>query len=56
VRRLFLERFCDAVRAGRTPDVTAADGLAVQAFIDGAYRAIEEAQPVTLPTGETATA
>jgi hypothetical protein len=31
---------------GRTPDVTAADGLAVQAFIEAAYRSAERGERV----------
>jgi predicted dehydrogenase len=37
-RRLFVDRFCAAVLESRPPDVTAEDGLAVQAFVDAAYR------------------
>jgi 2-desacetyl-2-hydroxyethyl bacteriochlorophyllide A dehydrogenase len=47
-RRVFVERFADAVLSGRPPEVTAADGLAVQAFLDAGYRAIEDGEPVTL--------
>jgi 2-desacetyl-2-hydroxyethyl bacteriochlorophyllide A dehydrogenase len=47
-RRLFVERFAQAIAAGRKPDVTAADGLAVQAFIDAAYRAISSGEPVAI--------
>lgn len=47
-RRIFVERFAGAVRDGRPPDVTAGDALAVQAFVDAAYRAIESGQPVTV--------
>jgi len=52
VRRIFVERFAEAVRAGRPPDVTAADGLSVQAVIDAAYRSIEDGTPVHLETPE----
>ena len=48
VRRLFVERFADAVLAGRQPDVTADDAVAVQAFVDAAYRSIEERRPIDL--------
>jgi predicted dehydrogenase/NADPH:quinone reductase-like Zn-dependent oxidoreductase len=37
-RRLFVDHFCAAVLESRPPDVTAGDGLAVQAFVDAAYR------------------
>jgi UDP-N-acetyl-2-amino-2-deoxyglucuronate dehydrogenase len=37
-RRIFVDRFCDAVLESRPPDVTAEDGLAVQAFVEAAYR------------------
>jgi predicted dehydrogenase len=47
-RRVFVERFAQAIRDGRSPDVTAADALAVQRFIDAAYRAIDTGHRVTL--------
>ncbi|HEV2787170.1 MAG TPA: Gfo/Idh/MocA family oxidoreductase, partial [Solirubrobacteraceae bacterium] len=47
-RRVFVERFAAAVRGGRSPDVTAHDALAVQAFIDGAYGAIASGKPVQI--------
>ncbi|MEA2218613.1 MAG: hypothetical protein QOJ35_1239 [Solirubrobacteraceae bacterium] len=47
-RRIFVERFAQAIRDGRPPDVTADDALAVQAFVDAAYRAIETGQAVAL--------
>lgn len=53
-RRIFVERFAQAVRDGRLPDVTADDALAVQAFVDAAYRAIETGQPVALGRREVA--
>jgi 2-desacetyl-2-hydroxyethyl bacteriochlorophyllide A dehydrogenase len=37
-RRVYLERFAAAVLAGAPPDITAADGMAVQACVDGVYR------------------
>jgi 2-desacetyl-2-hydroxyethyl bacteriochlorophyllide A dehydrogenase len=52
VRQIFVERFADAVRAGRSPDVTAADGLSVQSFIDAAYRSIQDGRPVSVAAGE----
>jgi predicted dehydrogenase len=39
-RRTFVDRFAQAIRDGRQPDVTAADALAVQAFVDAAYSAV----------------
>ena len=47
-RTLFVEAFCDAVLAGRPPEVTGGDGLAVQQFVEAAYRSIEEDRPVSL--------
>jgi predicted dehydrogenase len=47
-RRVFVERFAQAIRAGRRPDVTAGDALAVQAFVDAAYRAIDTGHAVTI--------
>lgn len=40
-RTTFVERFAAAVLSGRTPDVTAADGLAVQAVVDAVYRSAD---------------
>lgn len=54
IRRIFVERFAGAVLAGRAPDVTAGDGLATQAFVDAAYRSIEEGRAVDVPTSERA--
>jgi len=54
IRRIFVERFAAAVLAGRAPDVTAGDGLATQAFVDAAYRSIEEGRPVDVPASERA--
>ncbi len=42
-RRVFVDRFCDAVLESRPPDVTAEDGLAVQAFVEAAYRSAAQA-------------
>jgi 2-desacetyl-2-hydroxyethyl bacteriochlorophyllide A dehydrogenase len=47
-RRVFVERFAQAVRDGRSPDVTPGDALAVQAFIEAAYRAVESGDKVVL--------
>jgi UDP-N-acetyl-2-amino-2-deoxyglucuronate dehydrogenase len=51
-RRVFVERFAQAIRDGRSPDVTAGDALAVQAFIEAAYRAVETAERVALEGDE----
>ena len=45
-RRIFVEQFAAAVFEGREPDVTPADGLAVQAFVDAAYRAVESGERI----------
>ena len=47
-RRIFVERFAEAIRSGGEPDVSAADGLAVQAFVDAAYRAVQSGHSVAL--------
>jgi UDP-N-acetyl-2-amino-2-deoxyglucuronate dehydrogenase len=48
-RAVFVERFADAVLAGREPDVTVADAFAVQAFVDAAYRSMAKGgEPVTI--------
>ncbi len=49
-RTAFVERFAACVLEGRQPDVTAADGLAVQAVVDAVYRSIRTGgrQPVQL--------
>jgi predicted dehydrogenase len=54
VRTAFFEQFADAVLEGREPDVTPADGLAVQAFVDAVYRSVrsgrsEPVEPVGAP-------
>jgi len=41
MRARYLSRLATAIHEGRPPDVTAADGLAVQAFVEAAYRAGE---------------
>jgi predicted dehydrogenase len=45
-RRVFVERFATAILEGRPVDVAPRDGLAVQAFVDAAYRAIETGESV----------
>ena len=47
-RVTFVERFADAVSSGRPVDIPAVDGLAVQAFIEAAYRAAEEGTSVAV--------
>ena len=53
-RRVYVERFAQAIRDGRPPDVTPADALAVQTFVDAAYRAIETGQQVEVGAREAA--
>jgi predicted dehydrogenase len=45
VRRVLVERFASAVLDQREPDVTAGDGLAVQAFVDAVYRSMRSGRP-----------
>ena len=40
-RAVYLSRLATAIDRGDTPDVTAEDGLAVQAIIEAAYRSSE---------------
>lgn len=40
-RAVFLSRFATAIHQGREPDIGAGDGIAVQAFIEAAYRAAD---------------
>jgi 2-desacetyl-2-hydroxyethyl bacteriochlorophyllide A dehydrogenase len=40
IRAVFASRFATALDRGEAPDVTVEDGLAVQAFIEAAYRSI----------------
>jgi 2-desacetyl-2-hydroxyethyl bacteriochlorophyllide A dehydrogenase len=46
IRAVFVSRFATAIDRGDEPDVTAADGLAVQALIEAAYRSSEAGAPV----------
>ena len=46
MRARYLSRLATAIHEGRPPDVTAEDGLAVQAFVEAAYRAGEVGQGV----------
>jgi predicted dehydrogenase len=45
IRAVFVSRFATAIDRGEEPDVTAADGLAVQALIEAAYRSSELGAP-----------
>jgi 2-desacetyl-2-hydroxyethyl bacteriochlorophyllide A dehydrogenase len=47
IRAAYISRFATAVAEGRQPDITAADGLAVQAFIEAAYRAADQGSGVS---------
>lgn len=46
IRALFVSRFATAIDRGDEPDVTAEDGIAVQALIEAAYRSSAEGAPV----------
>jgi predicted dehydrogenase len=46
IRAIYFSRLATAIDAGNPPDVTAEDGLAVQAFIEAAYRSSESGQEV----------
>ncbi|MGH3004333.1 MAG: Gfo/Idh/MocA family oxidoreductase [Gaiellaceae bacterium] len=46
IRAVYLSRLATAIDRGEEPDVSAADGLAVQAFIEAAYRSSELSAPV----------
>ncbi len=51
-RTVFVERFAAAVLSGGRPDVTAEDGVAVQAVVEAAYRSAQEGGvPVAVPPG-----
>lgn len=47
IRAVFLSRFASALDRGVEPDVSPADGLAVQAFMEAAYRSIERGSAVS---------
>jgi 2-desacetyl-2-hydroxyethyl bacteriochlorophyllide A dehydrogenase len=47
-RAAFVERFAVAIHEGADPDVTVADSLAVQGFIEAAYRSVAQGRPVSL--------
>jgi predicted dehydrogenase/NADPH:quinone reductase-like Zn-dependent oxidoreductase len=56
-RRVYVERFAAAVREGRPAEVSAADGLAVQAFVEAAYQSAEQGGiPVDVPSYASADA
>ena len=55
-REAFVTRFAEAVLDGRAPDVTAADGLAVQAVVEAAYASAERGTGVALSELDGATA
>lgn len=46
IRAVYLSRLSTAIERGEDPDVSAEDGLAVQAFIEAAYRSSELSAPV----------
>jgi predicted dehydrogenase/threonine dehydrogenase-like Zn-dependent dehydrogenase len=46
MRARYLSRLATAIHEDRAPDVTAADGLAVQAFVEAAYRSGEKGHGV----------
>lgn len=48
MRALYLSRLATAIHEGRQPEVTADDGLAVQAFVEAAYRSGDTGQGVRL--------
>jgi 2-desacetyl-2-hydroxyethyl bacteriochlorophyllide A dehydrogenase len=47
IRAIFFSRLATALDRGEPPDITANDGLAVQAFIEAAYRSSESGQSVS---------
>lgn len=52
-REIFVQRFAEAVRAGKTPEVSAEDGLAVQRIIEAAYVSQQKAQPMEVLSNYT---
>ncbi len=46
IRAVYLSRLATSLDAGRAPDVTAEDGLAVQAIIEAAYRSSAEQRAI----------
>jgi predicted dehydrogenase len=51
---VYFERFADAVLDERPPEITLADGLAVQEVVEAAYASAASGAPVRI--GETAVA
>jgi predicted dehydrogenase len=49
-RTVFVERFAAAVLEQREPDVTALDGLAVQAFVEAVYSSAATGRPERVAT------
>jgi predicted dehydrogenase len=47
IRAIYFSRLATAIDAGNPPDITGDDGLAVQAFIEAAYRSSESGQQVS---------
>ncbi|MCL1474512.1 bi-domain-containing oxidoreductase [Argonema antarcticum] len=45
-REIFVQRFAEAVRAGREPEVSGKDGLAVQRIIEAAYASQQNGQAI----------
>jgi predicted dehydrogenase len=48
IRAVYLSRLATALCDGREPEVSAADGLAVQTVVEAAYRSAERGAPVRL--------
>jgi 2-desacetyl-2-hydroxyethyl bacteriochlorophyllide A dehydrogenase len=46
IRAIYFSRLASAIARGEAPDVTAADGLAAQAFLEAAYRSSESGHGV----------
>jgi 2-desacetyl-2-hydroxyethyl bacteriochlorophyllide A dehydrogenase len=46
LRAVYVSRLASAITRGEEPDITAADGLAVQALIEAAYRSSDDREPV----------
>jgi 2-desacetyl-2-hydroxyethyl bacteriochlorophyllide A dehydrogenase len=51
-RALYFDRLAAAIRAGIPPDVTGQDGLAVQAFVEAAYRSALSGESVSVQGSE----
>jgi predicted dehydrogenase len=46
IRAIYVSRFVSAVAGEREPDITVLDGLAVQAFVEAAYRSTRSGRSV----------